>query len=136
MPFQIIYTSISTHPRGHVSDLDILKIAQSVNKDLNVTGFLLRAPNHFVQILEGDPNNVNLIMSRIRKDPNHTSTDEISHRRPTPRAFQNWPMGYADMSAKEDSALTNTLLTMNQNWNRALTTIHEIANTFSKEYTR
>ncbi|MCT4556542.1 MAG: BLUF domain-containing protein [Pelagimonas sp.] len=132
MRFQILYTSISTHPRGHVSDLDILKKAQSANRELGLTGFLLRAPNRFIQILEGDYDHVTRIMSRIRKDPNHTITQEMSHLGPSPRMFQDWSMGYADIPEAEGAKLTETFAGLYQEWAHTLHTLREIATQFSQ----
>lgn len=132
MVFQLIYTSTSVHPRGHVSDLDILDTSQSVNRQLGLTGFLLRSPNRFIQILEGPQDSVAHIMSKIRKDDRHTILDELSRDGVPTRAFEEWSMGYAEITTTLSLTLTQTFSSGDQDWSCALTRLREVAANFSK----
>jgi hypothetical protein len=59
----------------------------------NVTGVLLTTDKHFMQLLEGEPQQVEQTYQRIRQDSRHTNVRLIFSRNTTQRQFPNWHMG-------------------------------------------
>ena len=70
---QICYASTST--LDHVQLLqdvrDILKEARDFNALHNISGILYYADQHYFQCLEGDEAALELLMSKLLKDPRH-----------------------------------------------------------------
>lgn len=98
MHYQITYRSQAIHPKGHISDLDILRAAIKVNTRFGVTGFLARHNQHFLQILEGDEIAVRGILEKIKRDPRHYDFKVLQEGFAAERNFPDWSMGYADLS--------------------------------------
>ena len=59
----------------------------------NVTGVLLTTNKHFMQLLEGEPQQVEQTYQRICQDSRHTNVRMIFSRNTTQRQFPNWHMG-------------------------------------------
>lgn len=94
---QLLYRSLSTYARGHVSDLDILREANACNAKLGVTGYLLRSHDGFVQVLEGPEAAVTRIYDTISRDRRHHDITLIGSRHLVSRSFPDWSMGYGDL---------------------------------------
>ena len=101
---QMLYTSLSRHPRGHSSDYDILQEAMRNNRSGGVTGYLLRDTDRFCQVLEGPQRVLESLYNRIHLDPRHYQIVLRMQREVRERSFLGWSMGYGSLSA-EDSAV-------------------------------
>ncbi|MCA0962162.1 BLUF domain-containing protein [Salipiger bermudensis] len=101
---QMLYTSLSRHPRGHSSDYDILEHAMQNNRSAGVTGYLLRDTDRFCQLLEGAQGVLDALYDRIHRDPRHHQIVLRMKRTVRERGFLGWSMGYGSLSA-EDSAI-------------------------------
>ena len=107
MILQLLYTSLSRYERGHESDLRILQSAMQSNRELGITGYLLRDTNSFCQVIEGLPEVVEPLFASIARDHRHFGV-VLRHRALQPtRNFLGWSMGYASLSS-EDSAYLST----------------------------
>lgn len=95
---QVIYRSQATHPIGHHSDLRILRASLRNNDPNLVTGFLLRSPDQFFQVLEGPRKAIHPLMARIKADADHQSLEVILSQGIHLRRFGEWTMGYAEVS--------------------------------------
>lgn len=104
---QLLYTSASRHPRGHASDIDVLREAMTNNAREGVTGYLLRDEDGFCQVLEGPRETVERLFRRIAADLRHVDVVLRMRRSVSTRAFLGWSMGYASLSP-EDSAFLST----------------------------
>lgn len=94
MPHQIIYHSRALHRGSHITDLDILNEAISFNTDHNISGFLLKTYDHFIQVMEGPGTVLIPLYQNITHDPRHFGvTTRFSNRIET-RQFGLWTMGY------------------------------------------
>ncbi len=96
----LIYTSVA---KQKMTD-DCLKVlldrARPKNLSLNITGMLLYLDPYFIQILEGDINNVSETFQRISKDPIHDKISLILKKPIVERSFSNWAMGFNKASEK------------------------------------
>lgn len=77
---------------------DILTVSKRNNEAANVTGFLHREGNHFVQYLEGPKTQVFDTLFRIGRDTRHENF-EILRSGPAPkRMLPDWQMGFTHPS--------------------------------------
>lgn len=114
MTFQLIYQSQAIHPRGDLSDRDILNEAITRNKGFHVTGFLARTPRGFVQLLEGEQTAVQGLYAMIVRDHRHMCPQVLRQQQVTHRLFADWHMGYADtdMAWLHEASVTDVLSAM------------------------
>lgn len=97
MPFQLSYRSRSIYPRGHLSDLDILRVAIEVNRRLDITGYLIRESGQFAQVLEGCEDKVRDLFHKISRDPRHDDVQVLGSGQVPTRLFSGWSMGYSNL---------------------------------------
>ena len=93
MIYYIIYTSV---PSGEVSQKVVDEITDKSiawNTDHGITGMLLCMENQFLQLLEGDENDVNEIFEKIRQDPRHQNVSVRIRGYSDDRVFSEWSMG-------------------------------------------
>jgi hypothetical protein len=70
--------------------------ARENNARLGLTGVLLFSPQHFLQCLEGDAEQVTHTFRTIADDPRHENISLISVRDVPQRSFPDWSMGLLD----------------------------------------
>lgn len=106
MIHQLLFSSLSQHPRGHGSDIDILSAAMIRNRQLGLTGFLLREAAGFCQVIEGTETAVRAMFALIERDPrNFAVTAHVQRDVPT-RMFPGWSMAYGTLSAEDRAFLS------------------------------
>lgn len=76
----------------------LLEKARTNNEAQNVTGMLCFDGEHFVQILEGDIENVERLYNQICQDTRHDNIKQIYSGEITERNFNDWSMGYQFIS--------------------------------------
>lgn len=95
---QLIYASEASAPM-RIGDIEgILKDARRKNRLLDLTGILLFDRQFFLQVIEGDPQQLSDLYARLVSDSRHKRLkilqfDEINERR-----FGDWSMGFAAAS--------------------------------------
>lgn len=88
----VIYRSKATEEMS-VSDVgDILLTSRMYNQKRDITGALLYRNGFFLQILEGNNEAVDDLVSRIRKDVRHTAFTVLYSGEASRRVFPNWSM--------------------------------------------
>lgn len=97
--YQLVYTSISSNvfkdsPRNEIED--ILNKSIENNQKRGVTGILLFQGAEFVQILEGEKDDVLSLYGRICTDERHSSARILLSREVSSRTFPYWNMAYID----------------------------------------
>ncbi len=97
----LIYTSAATYSFSRKELTDLLVVARRRNIELNVSGMLLYSEGSFFQVLEGEPDTVDNLFSRITGDERHQKVTVIIREPIARRAFGDWTMGYADISPRE-----------------------------------
>ncbi len=91
--YSILYTSKSS---VGVFDSEIFKIiekAQVKNAELGLTGMLLYIEDAFLQVIEGEEENVKALIDVIRHDPRHYHFSVILQGKIEQRNFEKWRMG-------------------------------------------
>ena len=93
---QICYASTST--LDHVQLLqdvrDILKEARDFNAMHNISGILYYADQHYFQCLEGGEEVLELLMSKLLKDPRHKDIKVFEVNTINAAHFRAWGMKY------------------------------------------
>jgi len=90
---QLIYLSYRTEKCTNDEIDKILTISIKKNETKNVTGILLYSDTIFIQVLEGQKDEILAIYDKIKQDPRHTKVVMISLRTIQNRYFPSWQMG-------------------------------------------
>jgi hypothetical protein len=78
--------------RARSNRMALLSQAERLNRTNGITGCLAFDEDHFVQILEGEPRDVDATILRIRRDRRHKEVGILLTRSIRTRAFANWSM--------------------------------------------
>jgi len=105
MLFHLIYVSTALPPRTLEDNARLLVQARRRNKTNDVTGMLLYKDGHFMQVLEGDEENVMEIFADIRKDIRHHSIDVLRSEYIRHRDFPDWAMGFTDVDVLDGETI-------------------------------
>lgn len=94
----LIYISDAAR-RMSPQDLEAIRVA-SANYNANhaITGVLFYSAGHFVQLLEGDPDEVRKLYEKIEQDPRHQHIRLLVERSAGARLFPGWDMGLLDLN--------------------------------------
>ena len=109
MLIHLIYSSVSRIQFRREDLIDLLRFSQQNNASIDVTGMLLYADNSFMQILEGEEEQVTQLYEKIEKDKRHHEIVIIAKEPIAKHSFGEWSMGYADITSEE----INTILGAN-----------------------
>ena len=90
--YRLIYKSISTQPFTTEFLQSLEESSKENNAALEVTGILIGTKSAFLQVLEGERKNVNLVFEKICQDSRHTEIELISYDRIFQREFPDWSM--------------------------------------------
>ncbi|MCP4911762.1 MAG: BLUF domain-containing protein [Oligoflexia bacterium] len=113
--YQLVYLSFASKsfladdPESGVDS--ILQVARVKNKDLGITGMLLFNGVVFIQMLEGDKEEVEKLYAKIEEDPRHSKAKVLIRQNSKfgERYFEDWTMGYRKVE-KKDIKLIETLV--------------------------
>lgn len=96
-----IYASAASRALDAQDLAQLLDVARRNNQRLGLSGMLLYAQGSFFQVLEGPEAAVDAVYARIERDPRHTQVTRII-REPIPRrGFEDWTMGFCELSAPQ-----------------------------------
>ena len=97
----LIYSSTASTPFSQDALLELLAKARNSNIALGVTGMLLHVDGNFLQVIEGEPEQIDSLFAKIASDPRHENIVTIIREAIPRRAFSDWSMGFADVSREE-----------------------------------
>jgi hypothetical protein len=104
MLINLIYHSIAVDHITEQDITDILEEARAFNLEHNITGLLLFHQGEFIQILEGEDEDVKGIYAKIKEDPRHRLV-RLLETSPIPnRSFPDWQMAFKPLT---DTNLTD-----------------------------
>lgn len=127
---RILYTSRSVHPIGHRTDVDILVAAERINRNRELSGFLLRGPRWFAQFLEGPTESLALVFDKIKLDDRHYELAHWDGDPSTDRLFPYWAMGYASVSEAKSKKMLPHLSSPTLGFAQKACTMRSIADTY------
>ena len=106
--YRIIYKSRSVTPLNWDIVRSITSASERNNEALGVTGVLMASRTHFMQVLEGNFEDVNTVFRRIVKDDRHTELSIVAFSVIDARLFGGWGMrgiGAFDFNVGIENAL-------------------------------
>jgi len=123
--YSILYTSKSNAGGSDSEIFKIIEKAQIKNASLGLTGMLLYIEDSFLQVIEGEEENVKELIDVIRHDPRHYHFNVILQGRVKERSFEKWRMGLKIFTSQDlmDVKMINKdndfdlIDTLNQNGN-------------------
>ncbi|MFK7743806.1 MAG: BLUF domain-containing protein [Roseobacter sp.] len=89
-----LYTSMSLHPPTPQFHNDILEVSQRNNAKDNLSGFLHREGDTFLQFLEGPKTALYARLAQIGRDTRHGRFKILQHGPATTRMLPDWQMGF------------------------------------------
>lgn len=117
----------------------ITKLIRQKNSEFNISGVLTYQGGHYLQILEGEANNVDQLFSNILVDPRHEQITTLLEKPITHRAFKTWNMklfepiaGDLQFQAFVESNF-DTLATLAQNKRKYLDVFYPLTNSPKKD---
>ena len=100
---QLIYVSSATSDMTEEQLYELLIQAQERNKNQNITGMLLYGNGNFMQMLEGDKQDVDEIYSSIKRDSRNSGNIILQRKDIDQRYFPEWTMGFKLLSNNDIS---------------------------------
>src|ERR1700744_3505221 len=97
--YYIIYLSAGTTWFNEDQLKEILTVSNVNNTRDNITGLLLYGDGTFMQLLEGDENNVKAAFQKISLDKRHSGIATIASGPITERNFPQWAMGFKSVNS-------------------------------------
>ena len=101
MLVRLLYVSQPVGPITTTMTTLILEKSTAHNKKENITGVLCQGSGLWLQVLEGERSQVNLLYARIMSDRNHHNVELLSMEEITQRSFGQWSMALVYLS-KDD----------------------------------
>lgn len=105
--FQLTYQSTAISNLDEKDLKSILDAATLLNKQLQITGCLVYYGGHFVQILEGNEEDVRFVYNKILQDKRHHSIKLLWECSAETRFFADWHMGYYVPLSDNESLFVN-----------------------------
>jgi hypothetical protein len=97
----LIYASVASQDFKTDQLTDILQQAREANERVGLTGILLYSDGSFVQVLEGEPSNIDQLYQKLLLDKRHTQLTVIIREPIAKRSFGGWSMGFSSLSTEE-----------------------------------
>lgn len=114
--YRLIYSSVA-RPPGEISNIEptnvdaIQKKASKKNSEVDVSGVLISVRGVFIQILEGDPADIEPVFERICCDFRHSKVSLLEFGPAERRHFGEWSMVSVDDVTAADPEQLEDLLT-------------------------
>jgi len=99
--YHLVYTSLATNPFSEAELVRLLEKSRTSNKEQAVSGMLLYLQGKFIQVLEGEGEQVLALYERIRLDTRHRKVTTVVEGESPNRIFQNWSMGFKHLTQTE-----------------------------------
>ena len=130
----LIYTSVAKQKMTDNCLKSLLDRTRPKNSALSLIGMLLYIDPYFVQILEGDLEDVCETFTRISKDPIHHKVSLILKKPITERNFANLAMGFNKVSEKDiDSFVSLDAFYKSESFRKQSKEIIELLEMFKNE---
>ncbi|WP_179415391.1 BLUF domain-containing protein [Mucilaginibacter sp. E4BP6] len=99
--YYLIYLSAGVNWFSEKELTDILEVSNINNSRNDITGLLLYSEGNFIQLLEGEEQNVRNTFDRISKDQRHKGITKIASGSIKQRNFPEWTMGFKSINSGE-----------------------------------
>ena len=95
--YSLIYRSVAKDTFAKPLIYKMLSEARDFNANHGITGCLLYHKGQFIQLLEGEKEEVTALFERIKKDQRHHNVELLEQEEISERLFSDWSMAYQDM---------------------------------------
>ena len=95
--YSLIYRSVANDNFTKSLIYKMLSEAREYNTDHGITGCLLYHKGKFIQLLEGEEEEVISLFERIKKDHRHHDLELLETENISERLFSEWSMAFQDM---------------------------------------
>lgn len=95
---ELVYSSEIAPGLPHDEILRLVDRARICNRRHGISGLLLHQGPYFVQLIEGKPEEVIPLYSRIQHDPRHRHCHVLHVGSIDQRSFPEWDLGWIDLS--------------------------------------
>lgn len=104
-----MYVSRATFPASDANAViePIARVSMRRNADLEVTGALIFAVQHFAQYIEGPPAAVDFLRTAIERDDRHRSLHTVLDDRPECRRFGGWRIAYRGLATYVEKTIVS-----------------------------
>ena len=101
--FHTIYASSAVIRLSQDDLVDLLKKARLRNQNHGLTGMLLYSEGTYLQYLEGQRDEVDSLLKRLREDPRHKAIRILREGTVPERLFPDWSMAYRNLAGLRSS---------------------------------
>ncbi len=98
---RLLYISSATRPMLENELMALLQDCRETNSKLGITGMMLYISDSFVQVLEGNEEDVESLFKVIKQDSRHTHITVLERKAITTRKFADWSMGFKQITESE-----------------------------------
>ena len=105
MLFHLVYVSTASAPMDDRELAALLEQARDRNARNNITGMLLFKDGRFIQLLEGQEEDVQRIFDSVRRDERHHGVRVLWSRYAQYREFPDWTMGFQNVDEMDPATL-------------------------------
>ncbi len=99
--FQLVYVSSARVPMAPQDLNDLLARARASNTAAKISGLLLHHDGNFMQVLEGEREQVLGLFARIKRDPRHHRIITLLSHDIEHREFDEWSMAFRTFGAPD-----------------------------------
>ena len=93
----MVYISSASYMINDQEIISIVNASRLNNTQLGITGILLYNAGSFMQLIEGEEENIENLYNKISHDPRHNSIKLLLRETITHRNFSEWQMGYRNL---------------------------------------
>ncbi len=105
MLVRLLYASLATENIDEQVLNAILEKSRSYNPSNGITGILCYSGKFFLQVLEGNRQEVSRLYNKIVSDPRHEKVEILLFEDINERRFSNWTMGQVNLAKVNPSTL-------------------------------
>lgn len=98
VPSHLLYISEAVSPMSSIELNQIRETSARNNAEMDITGILFYSAGHFVQLLEGDAEQIHSLFEKIATDPRHHNIKLLVFKPVADRLFGDWNMGLLDLT--------------------------------------
>ncbi len=95
----LIYVSAATEPMDSDQLDRLLDECRRYNKEYRLTGMLLYKKQRFMQVIEGEDDEVGRLFELIKQDSRHSAIDILRYEHIQHRSFPDWSMAFSNVDA-------------------------------------
>lgn len=92
--YSLLYASSASKDFTESELKSLLKEIREKNQQQDITGILLYGNKSFLQVLEGEINQLHELYEKIRKDPRHKTIAKLHEEKIKARVFNGWSMAF------------------------------------------